>query len=104
MSIYLQVDSSEPHQIASNLGWSNVLRWVQTLPNSLVDLINLCEWGWCQNLKGLQSNIETAIQEHEPPPDVKVTLESLRDFPDEGSQVLIVTNGTIIEPAASADD
>jgi hypothetical protein len=77
MSYSIQIGSGGFEQIASNEGYADFGAWVESLDvEKYPDLIHLYEWGWCENLDDLKSQIDAAMRDDDPPKD-KTVVETV---------------------------
>jgi hypothetical protein len=98
LSLYLQIDTRDPQPLASNRGWSDLLRWIKGLPDeTAMALRHLGEYGWCQKLDALENDLLSSLEETPPErEDVRETAENLLEMLDgrpDGAEVVIVTDG-----------
>jgi hypothetical protein len=94
MSVYLTIDGGEPGDFASNKGWADACRWIDSLPVADAgQLIHLREYGWCQRAGLLARQAAAALDRH-PPTDATVaaTARALIDSA-RGAEVVTITTG-----------
>ena len=87
-------------QVASNSGWSEFCEWVETTDmEDYPSLHHLVEFGFDNDPEDLRDDIEDAIREHPPDPDVVSVAEGLVDFLDDQleAEIIIVSNGMTAE-------
>lgn len=79
MSYFLQIGATGgPTQIASNGGYGNWGRWIDKLDaEKYPAAIHLYEYGWCQDLADLESQLDKAVKDESPPADVADIVESM---------------------------
>jgi hypothetical protein len=96
MSQYVLNQDEEGIQIASNSGWSDFCDWARDLPiDDYPSLHHLVEHGFDNDPEDLRDDIEDALQEHAPEPDIVSTAEGLVDFLDGQleAEIIIISNG-----------
>ena len=96
MSIYLEIDAEEPEQIASNKGWGDVCRWVETLPANCVNLYHLCEHGYEENVKAVREQIKLGREIADPSMSLASILDNLEALLDKSAKdatIICITNG-----------
>jgi hypothetical protein len=96
MSQYVLNQDQEGVQVASNLGWSDFCDWVKDLDQEdYPSLHHLVEYGYDNDPEDLRDDIEDALEEHAPDPDVASTAEGLVDFLDTqlDAEIIIISNG-----------
>lgn len=95
MSYSVQTDQHGFRQIATNAGYGDFGRWVDSLPaDRFPQLIHLYEWGWSQRARLLESEIADALDES--PPDDKDTVGIARELLDavkRAKNVVTITDG-----------
>lgn len=99
MSIYAVLDGDPEggDQVATNDGWADYCDWVDDLDSGVYpDIAHLDDWGWCQNLPELETQLRTAIEET--PPEDEDTLDVanglLAIITGRGdAEVITITNG-----------
>jgi len=104
MSMYLAIEQGEPCFLASNWGWGNLCRFVDTLPVEIYgELASLCEHGISEHLPQVGLEITQALQE-DATPDVQSSLKDLLDLVsgEPADAVAVVTNGFTAEEPADA--
>lgn len=95
MSVYAAFDDGPGDQVASNRGWGDFCRWVDSLPASYGKLKRLVEDGQAKTA-GLSDLLEDALREHGAPHDVETTVAgfiALLDSAEEDADAVFVTNG-----------
>lgn len=100
MSVYLAADGGEPAFVASNTGWGELSRWVESLGDTAPNLRHLCEHGWEEPAGALAVELEALT----PPDDEDVagTLAELKAAVADAQEdaALTVTGGQSAEPGA----
>ncbi len=97
MSFEALLDNGADHYLATNKGWNDVTRWIETLPKGkgFGALHFLGDEGQSDRLDELPDVIEEAIDEKTPSASVRTTLEGLLAFvkkhPD--ANQLIISSG-----------
>lgn len=84
MGLYLNFnDNKSGDQLASNTGWGDVGRWLESVPEALCpDLHRLFQEGQAYHLKSLARQIEIAIQTVTVSENVSAILINLVDILD----------------------
>jgi hypothetical protein len=92
MGVYVSLDSGTPRQIASNIGWANFIRWLNTLED-VPDLKHLVEHGWDEDLSLVESQLRTALDRF-PPEDStrKIGTGLLRFVAQRGEATVLTIN------------
>lgn len=95
MSRYANFDTTDnTYQIASNLGWTEIGTWVDSLDHeSYPALVQLWEHGSTSDVSALIEEIEAAIEDSTPNDDVKASLELLLEalHENDSSESVFVT-------------
>ena len=93
MSIYITRDETEPHFLASNLGWSQVGKFIDTMDaGECPELIHLWEQGWNEDLQPLRDELSGLLQNGEMDHDVRDVINDLLDG-IESADVVVVGDG-----------
>lgn len=67
MGYYLQIDAKDAQPLASNNGWGDAVKWVESLPpRESASLRHFCQFGWEEDLDGMESELSAALKGHEP--------------------------------------
>ena len=96
MSQYVLNQDEEGIQVASNQGWSDFCDWARDLgADDYPSLAHLVEYGYDNDPEDLRDDIEDALENHPPDPDVASTAEGLVDFLDTQleAEIIIISNG-----------
>lgn len=107
MGLSLQIDLEEAQPLASNRGWSDLIAWAESLPAKKSKAIrHLCEYGWEDDLSGLEEEIVEALGDA-PPHDhhvltTVITLLGRLKSAEKGATVASVTDGWNNVPAVAA--
>ncbi len=82
MSYEAILDTDEAIHVATNKGWNDVTRWIETLPHNgdFEPLHHLAEHGESKDLDELPDAIDEAIEKQIPSPSVRKTLAGLLAF------------------------
>lgn len=108
MGYYLQIGADGmPQDLASNVGMGDLNKWIESLDvKAYGQVVHLSEWGWCQSLDDLESQLADAIESNGPQsPDVKHTADNLLTLVkdrDPDALTCYITDG--IGPDDGADD
>lgn len=102
MSIYAALDGEIAEQVATNKGWGDFCRWVESIEAD--GLGQLTTDGLAEDLGGLAAELESALADNEPGADVasvgKTLLEIIQGRGD--AEVLTITDG--LAPAEDDDE
>jgi hypothetical protein len=81
MSRYIQLDDEEETpQVSSNAGWTQFTEWVDSLDSSeFPALAELVEQGETSEAQNVSDQIEVAMEETPPIPDVQSICETLKE-------------------------
>lgn len=81
MSTYAQFDADgDQRQIASNLGWSEFGDWCEGLNHEQYPrLVQLWEHGQSNDIPGVATDLEKALEAHSPSGDVRGSVDLLLD-------------------------
>lgn len=78
MSVYAQIDGGEQRQIASNTGWGDACRWIDTLDvDEAGELIHLREHGWTDEASIAAEQLHRELDIGEVAPDVAAVCADL---------------------------
>lgn len=97
MPMYLDTSNGDQYQVATNMGWSQVGDWVETLnTDQYSELAHLWHYGWAEPASDVLSQLESA-NESGPPDDeyaaktVTEMIETLKSIG--GDAAVVVSNG-----------
>lgn len=96
MSIYITFDETAGEQVASNKGWGDFCRWVETLKGD-GPLDTLTVNGECSGISNLVTDLSDSLTSSPPEdPTVLTTAKGLLDLlsRDQGQEIVLVTDGT----------
>ena len=107
MGLYLHDEDKFIGEVASTMGWNDVVEWCDTLPDECKPLIQFIEHGYDTLPKETIPVLEAAIKSHPPAAEgVESTLENLltmmRD--NQSAEILIVTDNVGIEEDEGDED
>ncbi len=96
MSIYLALDGKLVTQVASNKGWSDVIRYVEGLPEQYRTLKRFVDQGEDKKTKRVAFQFKHALQ-NDPPEDETITrtISELLDLIGDSEDAVSVTNGFV---------
>jgi len=105
MSLYLNTDAGQQYSLATVAGWGLVGEWADHLDAAKYpEMVHLWEYGWCQDVPALRSEVGTA-----PPPHDRNTAhtldtlsETLRHIPDDAA--VVVSDGMTQEGGDSVEE
>lgn len=93
MSMYLSDGEAEPAFVASNTGWGDFGRWVDTLdPATYPDLVHLREHGWAEPAAAVRDQLDAAAKANKSDDPnviavVKDVTAALAEFADDAAVV-----------------
>lgn len=94
MSIYATIDDNDPEFFSSNNGWKDVSEWADSLNvDQFGDVVHLTEHGYVDDAGKLQLQLQSAVKQSPPPPEVGATVLELIELLDGESGEVIVTSG-----------
>lgn len=96
MSQYIHDENDNQEQIASNSGYGDFGRWVDTLDTALYRrVVHLREYGWSQSPKEVGEQLARALSNNEPTPDVRDIALTIVDFckTNGESEIVLVSDG-----------
>lgn len=91
-------------ELASNLGWNNLCKWVDKLPTEKFSaLISLTEHGWSEQIPKVINQANLALQSNQPDKDTTTIIKELVSLLDgrKTDVVATITNG--IAPTETAN-
>lgn len=97
MPMYLDTSDGDQYQIATNMGWSQVGNWIESLDvNEYEDLAHLWHYGWAEPASSVLGQLQSA-NESSPPDDeyaAKTVAEMIETFQAiSGDAAVVVSNG-----------
>lgn len=99
MSRYIAIDDEPAEEFCTNRGWSEVVKWAETLNlSSYPNLAHLAEYGYCSIPYDLCDEIKKAIRTNPPAvPQVLSTLRNLRKLAKSAAETatIMITDGMI---------
>lgn len=98
MSYSVQIGESGFEQLASNAGYADFAKWVESLDHKQYgQLVHLYEHGWCQDISTLEKQLADAVKSHKPSSaSVISTIEGFQEIlegRDANAVVITVTDG-----------
>ena len=95
MSIYALYGGATWEQFATNRGYGDVIRWVQTLPKGKFPrLVHLTDWGWVNEIDELSTEIGDAMRSNPSSSSVKKTLDSfVARLEESNGESVMLSNG-----------
>jgi hypothetical protein len=91
VSIYCTLDGGEPMFLASNTGWGDFVRWLDT--HHMPAPAHLAEYGWSEDLDDLEAELPDRLEGA--PPTIAATGEALLEILSGRGEatVLTITDG-----------
>ena len=79
MGVYLETDDGKQISLASNVGWSLMGDWIDTLDHDeYPELVHLWDHGWTEPTSGVSDQLKRALTDQPPDePDAAKTAEEL---------------------------
>ena len=95
MSYEATIDERSAGQVATNKGWRDFGRWVETLEGA-DELRHLTEYGWSNDMDTLEDELTTALHEVTPDEEVSATghgILQILDTREPTEEVIVVGDG-----------